>query len=304
MSRTRRYVYYGWLVVGAAFMVMFVNYGVRYTKTVVIKDVVNDLGIGRGAGSLPFTISIMIYALLAPVVGRLVDRYGPRWIMMGGAFLAGLGLWMCSRINSLAAFIFCFGIVFGIGGNGIGLVPSNTAVTTWFRRHLGLALGIATMGIGFGTMILPRVTGLVNAQWGWRASFQFMGYVAWALVIPVFFLLRPRKEKPGKEVDPGDETPGGRTVKVSSTPGKITAGGMDFRSALRKPSFWMLFFAFVLIVVAMYGVMLHQVPFATDRGIDKGWAEWSITIVGATSILGRFFFGWLSDRTRYKKNAL
>ncbi|MDY6795759.1 MAG: MFS transporter [Actinomycetota bacterium] len=304
MSKTRRYIYYGWLVVGVAFMVMFVNYGVRYTKTVIIKDIVNDLGIGRGAGSLPFTVSILVYALLAPVVGKLVDRYGPRWVMMGGAILAGLGLWMCSRINSLAAFIFCFGIVFGIGGNGIGLVPSNTAVTMWFRRHLGLALGIATMGIGFGAMILPRVTGMVNVQWGWRTSFQFLGYVAWALVIPVFFLLRPRKGKAGGGDDDGDENPRPRAAQSSSPPGDKAAGGLSLRSALHTPSFWLLFFAFVLIVIAMYGVMLHQVPFATDRGIDKGWADWSITIVGATSILGRFFFGWMSDRTSQKKQAL
>lgn len=309
MRKLRGLIYYGWIVVGVAFMAMFVNYGVRYTKTVVIKDVIEDLGIGRAAGSLPFTVSIMVYALLAPVVGWLVDRYGPRWVMASGAMLAGLGLWMCSRVNSLAAFIFAFGIIFGIGGNGIGLVPSNTSVTMWFRRRLGLALGIATMGIGFGTMILPRITGMINAQWGWRTSFQFLGYVAWALVIPILIFLRPKKETDSydDEGDEGDEykvTSGDPITEVAVSKKASAVGGLDLKGALRTPSFWLLFIAFVLIVIAMYGVMLHQVPFATDRGIDKSWADWSIAVVGATSILGRLFFGWLSDHTAEKKNAL
>lgn len=275
---------------------MFVNYGVRYTKTVLLKDVIAELHVGRGAGSLPFTVCILVYALLAPVVGRLVDRFGPRWVMAGGAALAGLGLWLCSRMNSLLAFVIYFGVVFGVGGNGIGLVPGNTSVTMWFRRRLGLALGVATAGIGFGTMILPRLTGLVNSQWGWRTSFRFLSYVAWALVLPILFFLRPRRGGGGE---------GGRERSRPVSRDEEGAGrGVALREALRTPSFWLLFTAFVLIVIAIYGVMVHQVPYATDQGISKSWADWSIAVVGLTSIGGRFFFGWLSDRVREKKEAL
>jgi MFS family permease len=178
VSRTRKAIYYGWVVVGVAFMVMFVNYGVRGTQTIFVKEIADDLGIGRGAVSVPFLVCILIYAFLAPLTGRLVDRYGPRWVMIAGAIISGAGLWMCSRADNLFTLVLYFGVVFGIGGNGIGLVPSNTSVAMWFRHKLGMALGIATVGIGFGTMILPRVTGLVQSHWGWRASFQFLGYVA------------------------------------------------------------------------------------------------------------------------------
>jgi MFS family permease len=300
LRKARNALYYGWVVVGVSFMVMFVIYGVRNTQTVLIKDISGQLNVGRGAASLPFTISVMVYALLAPLAGRLVDRYGPRWVMVGGALLSGLGLWMCSRVNSLAALIFFFGIVFGLGGNGIGLVPSNTAVAMWFRRRLGLALGIATAGIGFGTMILPRLTGWVSSQWGWRASFQFLGYVAWALAIPAFFLLRSKKDASSEG---GEENGRGGDGTAPSGESEI-GGGLSLREALRTRSLWLLFVGYVLIVVALYGVLLHQVPYATDRGIDKGLAEWSISLVGLTSIAGRFFFGWLSDRTREKKYAL
>lgn len=288
-------MYYGWTVVGVAFLAMFVNYGVRSAQTVLIKGVSGDLNIGRAAASLPFTASVLVYAFLAPLTGRLVDRYGPRWIMVGGALLSGLGLWMCSRANSLAAIIIFFGIVFGVGGNGIGLVPSNTSVAMWFRRRLGLALGIATAGMGFGTMILPRLTGIIQSHWDWRASFQFLGYVAIALALPAFFLLRPKKNPSS---DRGEEN------RVAPTRKANAGGGLNVKEAIRTTSFWLLFFGYVLIVIALYGVSVHLVPYATDRGIGKGWAEWSIVVFGATSIAGRFIFGWLSDHTREKKHAL
>jgi OFA family oxalate/formate antiporter-like MFS transporter len=295
LNETRQKLHYGWVVVGVAFMAMFVNYGVRSTQTVLIKGFSEDLGIGRAAASLPFTVSVLVYAFLAPFTGRLVDRYGPRWVMVGGALISGVGLWLCARANSLFTLVFLFGIVFGIGGNGIGLVPSNTSVAMWFRRRLGLALGIATMGIGFGTMILPRLTGVVQSQWDWRVSFQFLGYVAFALTIPAFFLLR------GKRTPSDDEG----ELTGDAQPGEVRLpGGFALREAMRTSSFWLLFFGFVLIVVALYGVMVHQVPYATDQGISKSWAEWSIVVYGATSIAGRLYFGRLSDRTREKKNAL
>lgn len=295
MSKTREKLYYGWVVVGVAFMVMFVNYGVRSTQTVLIKGFSEELDIGRAAASLPFTVSVLVYAFLAPLTGRLVDRYGPRWVMVGGALISGVGLWMCSRVNSLFALVFFFGIVFGIGGNGIGLVPSNTSVAMWFRRRLGLALGLATMGIGFGTMILPRLTGAVQSQLDWRAAFQFLGYVALALIIPALFFLR------GKRTPSDDE---GEAASGAQPRDADLPGGLTLKEAMRTSSFWLLFMGFVLIVIALYGVMVHQVPYATDQGIAKGWAEWSIVVYGATSIAGRLFFGRLSDRTREKKNAL
>ncbi len=82
------------------------------------------------------------------------------------------------------------------------------------------------------------------------------------------------------------------------------ATGLTLREALRTSSFWFLFLGFVLIVVALYGIMVHQVPYLTDHGIAKSWAEWAVAVSGATSIAGRFLFGRLSDRVREKKRAL
>ena len=284
MKRER---FWAWYTVGAAFTALFLNYGIRYTNTVLFTDIQEGLGLTRGQASLPFTLSVLIYAAGAPLVGRAVDRYGPRWALAAGGAVAGLGLWLCSYMHGLAAFALFFGVIFGIGGNGIGLVPSNTAVAEWFRERLGLALGVATMGIGMGTLVMPVITNASVTAWGWRPTFRLMAVMVWALTVPTALLLR-------------------RPAAIRGAGGR--AGREKCRGVLRKclatANFWLLFFAFVLVVLAMYGVMLHQVPYAEDRGIGRDWAALSVTVVGLTSLVGRFAFGRLSDRTGDRRRAL
>lgn len=296
MERGRGGIYFGWLVVGVAFAALFVNYGIRYTNTVLLKSYTTELNIGRGQGSLPFTVSVLIYAFLAPLAGRLVDRYGPRLVISVGALIAGIGLWACSKATNLWMLVVFYGILFGIGSNGIGLVPTNTSVAAWFRRNMGTALGVATMGIGFGTMVLPRLIGYVDHRWGWRVSFQVLGYITLALAPAAFLVLRQ-----GQSGRP----PRATTIERENPPGNAKEGEyLTLREALSTPSFWLLFSGFVLIVIALYGVMVHQVPYVTDKGISTVWASWSVTVVGAFSIFGRFFFGWLSDKVGEKKRSL
>ena len=177
----------------------------------------------------------------------------------------------------------------------VGALGGRDALYSMVQMPPGVP--VATVGIGVGTMVLPRLTGLVQSHWGWRGAFQFLGYVAFALAVPAAVLLRGGTpgECEGEEPGAGEEGP---------CDGAGAPGGLTLREALRTSSFWLLFWGFVLIVVALYGVQFHQVPYATDRGVDREWALWSVTLFGATSILGRFFFGWLSDRTREKKAAL
>lgn len=283
----RREKFWAWYTVGVAFTALFLNYGIRYTNTVLFTDIQDELGLSRGQASLPFTISILIYALGAPLVGRAVDRYGPKWSMVAGGAVAGLGLWLCSYMHGLTAFILFFGVIFGLGGNGIGLVPSNTAVAEWFREKLGFALGVATMGIGVGTLLLPVITNASVDAWGWRSTFRLMAVMVWVMMIPFALLLRRPASSLGES---------GRAEREQRR-------GV-LRQCIGTANFWLLFFAFVLVVVAMYGVMLHQVPYAKDHGISKNWAALSVTVVGLTSLVGRFAFGWLSDRVSDRRKAL
>jgi MFS family permease len=273
--------------VGAAFIALFLNYGIRYTNTVLFTGVRGDLGLSRGQAALPFTVCVFVYALGAPLVGRMVDRWGARWCMAVGGLVGGLGLWLCSYMRGLGSFVLFFGIIFGIGGNGIGLVPSNTAVAAWSRQRTGTALGIATLGIGAGTLLLPIMTNASVDAWGWRGTFRLLALMMWGIMVPAALLVRRPRAL--------------REVKGERRAG---AGRGTLREHLSDGRFWLLFWSFVLVVVAMYGVMLHQVPYAEDRGITRWWATLLVTVVGLTSLGGRFFFGWLSDRVADRRHAL
>lgn len=281
----------GWYTVAVAFVALMFNYGIRYTNTVLFKNVQGDLHLTRSQASLPFTVCLLIYALGAPLVGRVVDRFGPKWVMAAGGLIAGVGLWLCSTMQSLPAFIIFFGVIFGLGGNGMGLVPSNTAVSYWFKEKLGLALGIATAGIGVGTVLLPPITNFFVNRWGWRTTFIILGVMIWALFVPLSLFLRRRPHAQSKQ-----------PVKSSEAINNESKGAL--KDALMSPNFWLLFFSFTLIVIAMYEIMLHQVPYAKDQGVSQWWATLSVTIVGLTSILGRLLFGRLSDRTPDRRLAL
>ncbi len=301
----KRNFYYGWLIVGVAFFALFLNYGIRNTSTVLFKDVVKDIGVSRGAGSIPFTVMVALYAIGAPIVGKLIDKFGPSRILPTGLALAGLGLCLCSKISNLATFILFFGIIFGIGGNGIGLVPTNTAVASWFRRRMGLALGIASVGIGLGTVIIPPLTQWVLSTWGWRASFLFLGLLTSVSAIPAYLIMR--KERDQRNINHLNDFPdnsGGIKRNLSDAPSVLPDGDWTLREALRSANLWKIFFSFVILVVALYGVLLHQVPYATDKGISKSMATLSVTVAGISSIAGRFFFGWLSDKTKTRKLAI
>ncbi len=287
----------GWYTVAVAFLALMFNYGIRYTNTVLFTDVKNELSLSRGQASLPFTLCLMVYAVGAPLVGWMVDRVGPRWVMVVGGTVAGLGLWLCSYMHNLLAFILFFGVIFGVGGNGIGLVPSNTAVAYWFKEKLGTALGVATMGIGVGTLLLPVATNFFVNRLGWRTAFQVLGGMIWVILVPLAFFLSGRRKR-------GEEPEGGLNILRNVNNNRGFKKGKVLRNALTSSSFWLLFFSFVLAVIAMYGIMLHQVPYAQDKGISKWWATLSVTVLGLTSLVGRVFFGWFSDRVRDRRRAL
>lgn len=298
--------YYGWFIVGVAFFALFLNYGIRNTSTVLFKDVIRDIGVSRGAGSIPFTVMVSLYAIGAPVIGKLMDIYGPRRILPAGLAIAGAGLCLCSRITNLATFILFFGVIFGIGGNGIGLVPTNTAVAVWFKRRMGLALGVASVGIGLGTVIIPPVTQLILSRWGWRNAFLFLGLLTVSACVPAYLIMRrerletqnrTQRERP---ITQSDENPN----ELEQKPEYPTGGDWTLGRALYSANLWKIFGSFVILVIALYGVMLHQVPYATDKGISRAMATLSVTIAGIASIGGRFFFGWLSDKTKTRKVAI
>ena len=210
------------------------------------------------------------------------------------------GLLATTLVREPSPFYVTYGLLGGTGGACFGVVVCNSSVGKWFVRRRGLALGTSSVGLGVGTMLLAPLAGFIVKNWGWRAGFVTLATIM--LIVGVglgqTLMRRTRPEEHGLMPD-GDPMPAAAGVGY--------AGGLDVKPALgpilRDSRFWIIAICYGIAVMAELAALVHQVPYAQDRQIDKLAAASSIGLIGVTGTLGRFFFGWLADRVRDAKYA-
>lgn len=283
---------YRWYVVSVAFMSLGIAYGMKNVFSVFLTYMNPELHMSHAASKLPFLVAVGLDALMAPLIGKLVDRVGPRWVVAAGGALAGTGFLLLSTVHSLATFALFYGVVFGIGALGCGLVVCNTAITPWFRERLGVALGIAAIGIGVAVLALANVLEALMHAFGWRHTFIIVAIFIWCTIIPMALFLkggRAHREK-------------ARMMDEALDPD--APAGLSLRQAIRTPGFWFLFWGFFFFVAVIYGVLPNQKEFALEKGISSAWAAFSVSLVGGSAILSKLAFGWLSDHVTERKYAM
>jgi MFS family permease len=165
--RDNRGLFYGWFVVAAAFAVTFVGFGCTYSFSAFIESLLRDFGASRGSVSLVFALAGFLYFSVGSISGPLADRFGSRRLALIGMILIGAGLVAASVAQSLLQVYAAYGLGIGLGV-GCSYVPAVGAVPRWFARRRGLASGIASSGIGFGTLIVPPLASLLIKDVGWR----------------------------------------------------------------------------------------------------------------------------------------
>ncbi|MBN2437326.1 MAG: MFS transporter [Deltaproteobacteria bacterium] len=297
----RRGIYWGWYVVLGAFLILGINYGVRYSFGVFVKPMALEYQWSRSVISAGISLMVLAYGVGGIFAGRLVDRIAPRWIITAGATLMAAGMFLTSLVRSPLQFYFTYGILGGFGAACLGVVVCNSSVGKWFVRRRGLAIGAASVGVGAGTMAMAPLAGYVVKVYGWQAGFILIGVCV--LVIGVFlsqwFMGKTRPEDYGLLPDGEGVT----ERRGDSIPDGKPRLGPSLRQVLRDSRFWILAVCYSLAMMTEMSVMVHQIPYALDQDIDPVVAASSLGLVGMTSALSRFFFGWLCDRIRNAKYA-
>ncbi|TSA56681.1 MAG: MFS transporter, partial [Planctomycetaceae bacterium] len=195
-------------------------------------------------------------------------------------------------------FYLVYGVLCGAGMAGIGVVVSSSYVGKWFIKKRGLALGISTIGIGFGTMVLTPLAGYVVKNYDWRTGFMFLGVVVLSIVIFIPQLIMGR----AKPEDCGLLPDGEETAKAASNLTDVSdSPSLSMMPVLTDSRFWIITTCYTFAIMAEMLAFVHQVPHALENNIEKVAAASSLGIIGAASIFGRFFFGWLSDRIKDAK---
>lgn len=280
--------FYGWYIAGVCLISLFIAHGVGTSNYgLFIKPFIKDFGWSRAAVSGAHFILGIVFGLASPLVGRLIDCFGSRKVMIPGAFLFSVAIMLNSLVNSLWHLYLFYGLV-GLGIAAIGAIPVNTSLSYWFHKKRGLAIGIAWVGAGLGIALLVPVTQKFISTLGWRGTYLALGLISLVICTTVVgFLMRNRPEDLGLLPD-GEET--GEVMP------SIGEEGLKAFKAVRTIYFWLLGIAFFLNGLGFVSILIHLVPFATDIGITPIKASFVLSFVGIMSIFGRIGYGYLSDK--------
>src|SRR5919201_6293473 len=153
LSRRAPRLSYGWVIVAAVFCILAITYVTWYCFGLFLVALVQEFGWARAEVGGAFSLFVLMHAVCSPLAGRLVDRFGSRVLVHGGALVLGAALWGCSQITALWQFYLCFGVLAAVGLAATGWVAGVALVGRWFSRRVGLAVGIIGSGIGLGTFL-------------------------------------------------------------------------------------------------------------------------------------------------------
>jgi MFS family permease len=290
-------VFYGYWVLAACFI--FCNVVTGCSSVVFsffVTHLETDMGWSRAGIMVAFTVLLVCSSITAPFAGRLIERFGARVVISLGALLAGLGFVLLSQMHNLWQYYIGYAVV-GIGLTGVGHVTSSYVVSQWFNKRRGLAIGIMSMGIGFGGIVYaPLIGAYVLPNFGWSNAYLVLGAIAGGLVIPLsLFVIRTKPADLGL-------FPDGIAASETATIAKATtsaAEGLSLKMALATPAFWLIS-ASLFFNHNHVGIFQNQVPHLEDMGFTVSIIAPAISIGSLVTTSSMFFFGWLCDRMSAK----
>jgi MFS family permease len=264
-----------WVVVWATFVCLAVIFGVSYSFAAFFENFAKEFAAQRADVSWIFGLCGLVYFVLGAGGGMLADRWGPRLVCMTGMVFIAIGLFLTSLAQSLATVYLSYGLLVGLG---IAFVytPSIASVQPWFNKRRGLASGIASSGIGAGTLILPVVVSYLLAEVNWRVALQMMSAGVLLIGLSAGFLLKRAPDLTG------------------STRGQLP--GLSLSTALKTPAFKWLYMGTLLGAPVMFVPFAHISAAARDAGLPDEQAVGLVGLIGIGSLVGRFAIGWLADR--------
>lgn len=287
-------IFYGWWIVFASASIVFLSAGTFfYGFSLLVGPLTDEFGWSRASIAIGFSLRTEVGGIAAPAVGFLVDRVGVRRITLVGVFIVALGFIMMSRVDSLVTF-YAAVLVIAIGMSGTGGPNAATAISQWFRRYRGRALGLMTLGGGTGGITAILFAQLISG-FGWRDALVIVAVTQLIVCVPLALSIRNRPSDLGLEPDGATEPP----PSPETSAGDVTTAGPEITAgqALRSPLFWKVAMVFAMSNFATTTIIVHQVPFLEEQvGMSDDAAAASITVMTALSIIGRLGFGGAADR--------
>ena len=272
-----------YLALGVTVVTLALAYGVWYAYSVFLVALLREFGWSRSVLAGAFSIFTLVSGGAGPVLGALADRFGPRrLILVGGVLLAG-SLWADSLVTRAWHLYLTFGLLTAVGVATAGWTPAVVMVQRQWKARLGLALGIAGSGVGLGIfLVVPLCQALIDG-FGWRWAFRTLAILCALWILPATYLAIR------------DAPPSPREPAARGEAGRPPAGDHALGLALANPSFRLIGLAVFLGSICSQTLHVHQAAFLVDHGLPAMTAASVISVVGASSIVGKTGGGWISD---------
>ena len=274
-------------MLGGAFAAFTVSAGIMHSYAVFLLAFIEEFRWSRAETSVAYSVSQLVAGGSSPLVGALVDRLGPRRLLVLGGGLLFAGLVGSALISALWQEVLLYGIVMTIGANCLGLVVFVPLLSRQFVRRRGMAISIVQSANGFGRAASAPLVQLLISTIGWRATYWAQAAFI-AAAVPLLAALFRRAAR-----YPSASQPAAMTLASAEAP--LPAVSWTLSAAIRTPHFWLLFAVYLFTGLGSFLVSLHQLAFAVDVGFDKLYAAGVLGIGSFLAIGGTIVTGTLSD---------
>ncbi len=289
--------FYGWIIVAVTFVTMGIGVNARTAFSLLFPPILSEFGWERAVTAGAFSFGFVVSAIVSPLIGRLMDRAGPRSVMELGVVLMAGGLLLAPLTSQPWHFYLTIGVPVGAGSVCLGYSGYSLFLPNWFVRRRGLAIGVAFAGVGIGSVtLLPWVEYMIEHA-GWRAACTAIGLLMLVVLAPINLLLRKRPEDIGL-------LPDGDTVHAASAARAVSnivdpawaATDWTLPRALATARFWWICLGYFCGLYIWYAVQVHQTKFLLDIGFSSNVAVWALGVVSLLGIPGQIVLGHASDR--------
>ena len=288
--------FYGWIVVAVTFVTMGIGVNARTSFSLLFPPIITEFGWPRGVTAGAFSFGFIVSAVMGPVIGRMMDKYGPRVVMETGTVLMGAGLLLSPLTTQPWHLYLTIGVLVGIGSICLGYSGQSLFLPNWFVRKRGLAVGMAFAGVGIGSItLLPWMQSMIEHA-GWRQASFTLGVIVIVVLMPINLLLRKRPEDIGLLPD-GESTAVAAAKPVSNIVDPVWAAiDWTLARAIRTARFWWLTAGYFAGLYVWYAVQIHQTKYLLEIGFDAQFAAFALGLVSFVGIPGQILLGHLSDR--------
>ncbi len=288
--------FYGWWIVFAGTLILFVSSGIGFYGHGVILDPLRTLhGWPKATISSAITLYFLTAGIMGMIIGRQIDRYGPKWVLLLGSVVFGAGFVLLSRISTVWQLYMVY-FMMAIGFSCTSLVPVNTLITNWFILKRGFAMSLTNTGLSAGGIVLVPLSSYMISRWGLETALPVLGAIYCAVIIPsaIFFV----QQRPSDL----DQFPDGESPIASSSGG--SGSPLDYSAqmqvwtrsqALHTIAFWSIVIAFFLALAGQIAFLVHQISFLSPY-LGVTGAATAVSVTAGASIVGRLFLGTFVDR--------